>query len=151
MDFLISIGSLAFQPFMVICFYFDSFQFFTSNVSFSTFLLYNTSETTWQLLKAYNLIETLSSRGPVMSQEEECRNARKNPRCPYLLTINKTATDITSVKKALLGDLETKEPGLIEQVRDIRQALRRKWTAKDYGTALLGIAALITALAAIFR
>ena len=83
--------------------------------------------------------------------KEECDNSNKNPVCPFLTTINQTRTDIEKVKKALIGDLETKEPGLIEQVRDIRQALRRKWTAKDYGTMLLGVAAFITAIAAILK
>jgi hypothetical protein len=83
-----------------------------------------------------------------MSAKKRCKRADKNPACPYLLVIDQTRSDIETVKKALVGDLETKEPGLIEQIRDIKQALRRKWTAKDYGTLFLGVAALITAVVA---
>jgi hypothetical protein len=86
-----------------------------------------------------------------MPDPPDCENAKTNPRCPYLATINQARTDIDIIKKALIGDLATTQPGLIEGMRDIRQALKHKWTAKDYGTLLIGLAALVTAIAASLR
>jgi hypothetical protein len=86
-----------------------------------------------------------------MSKNEDCERAKKNPECPYLQVIKQMGSDIEIVKKSLIGDFANKEPGLIEQVRDLRQSLKRKWTAKDYGTLFLGVAALITAIVASLR
>jgi hypothetical protein len=90
-----------------------------------------------------------------MPDTPDCENARKNPRCPYLATINQARTDIEIIKKALVGDIAVKEPGLIEELRDISAAVKRStrahWTAKDYGTLLVGLAALLTAIVASLR
>lgn len=84
--------------------------------------------------------------------EEVCKQATKNPSCPYLTTIRELKSDMALVKKAFLGDILVKEPGLIEEIREIRRdmqsAVKRKWTAKDYTTLLIGLAALLTAVAA---
>jgi hypothetical protein len=80
--------------------------------------------------------------------EEHCKQATKNPSCPYLTTINELKADMAIVKKAFLGDILVKEPGLIEEIRDIKNAVKRKWTAKDYTTLLIGVAAFITAVVA---
>jgi hypothetical protein len=81
-------------------------------------------------------------------KSDACQWAESNPLCPYLSIITETRIDLEIVKKALIGDLATKQTGLSEEVRDIRKSLKRQWTAKDYGTILLGLAALLTAIAA---
>ena len=54
-----------------------------------------------------------------MSDEDKrCKKAFKNPVCPYLTQINQQSTDITQIKKALIGD--DLQGGLVEQVSKLK-------------------------------
>ncbi len=89
-----------------------------------------------------------------MSDEEEeeeeekdvCPDADSNPRCPYVVQMKQSTTDIAIIKTALVGD--DFQGGLIKRVGDIESNLKKRWTAKDWGSFFVGLGALITALAA---
>ena len=79
-------------------------------------------------------------------EEEECPDADSNPRCPYVVQMKQSTTDIAIIKTALVGD--DFQGGLIKRVGDIESNLKKRWTAKDWGSFFVGLGALITALAA---
>ena len=83
----------------------------------------------------------------------ECENARKNPVCPYITTIKQSACDINDIKIALIG--KDFQGGIVKKVGDIEgkvnNALNRRWGPKDYASAAVALAALITALTAIMQ
>lgn len=89
---------------------------------------------------------------------KECEDATSNPRCPYASTIQelntkmgRCQTDITEVKDALLGNLkDPSKPGLAIRIKNIEDSLKRRFSLKDLGQLLLGIAALVGALVALF-
>ncbi len=78
--------------------------------------------------------------------EEECEDANSNPRCPYITEIHQSQEDMRIVKTALVG--EDLQGGLVKRVSDIEGKLKRRWTPKDWGALLTGVAALILALVA---
>jgi len=86
-----------------------------------------------------------------MSKKEECQKSTQNPACPFIKEIRQHGEDLAQIKTLLVGDLENKKPGLMEEIRDIRQSLKRRVTPRDLGALLVGIAALVTAIIAILR
>ena len=82
----------------------------------------------------------------ILSEEEDCEDANSNPKCPYVVQMKKQEEDIAIIRTALVGiDLQG---GLVKRVFDMENRMKRRWSAKDWGTLLMGIAALLTALAA---
>ena len=56
--------------------------------------------------------------------------------------------DMQVLKTALVGtDLQG---GIVKRLLTIEERLKHRWCLKDYGTLLLGVAALVTALAAMW-
>jgi hypothetical protein len=81
----------------------------------------------------------------------ECEDADKNPKCPYLATIVQSSKDIGEIKKALIGDLEHPEGGLVSRIGKIEDKLKRRWNMRDIGALLLGLSALLAAIVAILK
>ncbi len=81
-----------------------------------------------------------------MIDDDVCPDANSNPKCPYIVQIKRQEEDIGIIKVALVGsDLQG---GLVKRVSDIENRLRKQWTLKDWGTFLMGLGALIAAVAA---
>jgi hypothetical protein len=91
-----------------------------------------------------------------MAKEDEiCSNANKNPVCPYVTDIRASKEDRILMKRALVGD--DLQGGLVKRMTDVeaelkevKAAVKRRWNFKDTGTLLLGLAALITAIWALW-
>ncbi len=91
-----------------------------------------------------------------MSEDEEiCSKANKNPICPYVTDIRASKEDRALMKRALVGD--DLQGGLVKRMTDVeaelkevKAAVKRRWNLKDTGTVLLGIAAFITAIWALW-
>jgi hypothetical protein len=87
--------------------------------------------------------------------DEICSSANKNPICPYVTDIRASKEDRILMKRALVGD--DLQGGLVKRMTDVeaelkevKAAVKRRWNLKDSGTVLLGIAALVTALWALW-
>ena len=81
----------------------------------------------------------------------ECKDANKNPSCPYITKINAQGEAISRIEVALIG--EDMQSGLVGKFKKIEgkvdNALLRKWGPKDYAFALTALAAIITAATAL--
>jgi hypothetical protein len=84
-----------------------------------------------------------------VSEPDECPEAQENPRCPYLSQINQCAEDIKQVKLALIGS--DMQGGLVQRFTKVEDRIKKRYTIKDVGAILLGLAALVTAVAAILH
>jgi hypothetical protein len=84
---------------------------------------------------------------------ELCAVANSNPHCPYIMMIKEARAaaaenkeDMQVLKTALVGtDLQG---GIVKRLLTIEERLKHRWSLKDWGALFLGVAALITALAA---
>ncbi len=87
--------------------------------------------------------------------DEICENANKNPVCPYVTDIRASKEDRLLIKRALVGDdlqggLVKRMSDVESELKDLKAAVKRRWNLKDTGTFLLGLAALITAIWALW-
>jgi len=86
-----------------------------------------------------------------MSKKEECQKSTQNPACPFIKEIRQHGEDLRQIKSVLMGDMDKKQPGIMEKIRDIDEKLKRRISLRDVGALLVGIAALVTAIIAILR
>lgn len=94
--------------------------------------------------------------------DEICSNANKNPVCPYITDIHRQKSTLENhtkslnvIEKALIGD--DLQGGMVKRLSDVeaelkevKSAVKRRWNLKDTGTFLLGLAAFVTALWALW-
>ena len=75
---------------------------------------------------------------------------RSDAECPHGTAIIELREDMRTVKKALVGDLETGKPGLVDEVRNLKAARKSDETAKNRwkGIAFGGVGAFVTAAGA---
>jgi hypothetical protein len=64
--------------------------------------------------------------------------------CTKEAAINKICVSVCAIEKALMGDLETRTPGLLEEHRELMVYIRKKrgfgwWMEKAIMTSVLGL------------